>query len=123
MKDRDQDERRDLPGDAPPDDAAGTDAEDAPAAGPTPATWAGRQRSSGEAAEGQEEQPSDEEPDESRAEQEEIERRRIGGENVRRTLKRKMPKVANDLPKIGAAYREFRKKYPEPGVKNGGRSR
>ena len=70
MKDRDQDERRDLPGDAPPDEAAGTDAEDAPAAGPTPATWAGRQRSSGEAAEGQEEQPSDEEPDESRAEQE-----------------------------------------------------
>jgi type I restriction enzyme M protein len=56
-------------------------------------------------------------------EQEEIERRRIDGENVRRTLKRKVPKVANDLPKIAAAYWEFRKKFPEPGLKNGGTSR
>jgi type I restriction enzyme M protein len=56
-------------------------------------------------------------------EQEEIERKRIGGENVRRTLKRKVPMVANDLPKIAGAYREFRKKYPEPGTKNGGRGR
>jgi type I restriction enzyme M protein len=56
-------------------------------------------------------------------EQEEIERKRIGGENVRRTLKRKVPKVANDLPKIAQAYHQFRKKYPEPGVKNGARTR
>ena len=56
-------------------------------------------------------------------EQEEIERKRIGGENVRRTLKRKVQKVANDLPKIAKAYHEFRKKHPEPGVRNGGRGR
>ena len=56
-------------------------------------------------------------------EHEEVERKRIGGENVRRTLKRKVPKVANDLPKIAEAYREFRKKYPEPGQRNGAKHR
>jgi type I restriction enzyme M protein len=48
-------------------------------------------------------------------EEEETDRIRIGGRNVIRRLKRKVPIVDDDLPAIADAYREFRKKHPEPG--------
>ena len=47
---------------------------------------------------------------------ESVERLRIGGEFVTRTLRRKQKIVDNDLPLIGAAYREFRSEHPEPGL-------
>ncbi len=46
---------------------------------------------------------------------EETERIRIGGQLVTRTLRRKRKVVDDDLPKIGAAYREFRRRNGEPG--------
>jgi type I restriction enzyme M protein len=49
-------------------------------------------------------------------EQEERERIRINGKNHFVTLKRKVPRVDNDLPEIARAYHEFRKQYPEPGM-------
>ena len=45
----------------------------------------------------------------------ETERIRIGGKVVVRTLHRKKKILDDDLPKIAEAYREFRKKNPEPG--------
>src|SRR3954454_19825014 len=60
LTDRDQDERRDLPGEAPDDEQVDADAEDAPTAGPSPATWAGRQRSSPEDADEPDQTPADE---------------------------------------------------------------
>lgn len=46
---------------------------------------------------------------------EEVERIRVGGEMVSRSLKRKKKIVDDDLPRIAAAFREFRKKHKEPG--------
>lgn len=46
---------------------------------------------------------------------EDSERIRIGGKMVKRTLRRKKKILDNDLPRIAEAYREFRKKTPEPG--------
>jgi type I restriction enzyme M protein len=46
---------------------------------------------------------------------EDSERIRIHGKLVVRTLRRKKKILDNDLPKIADAYREFRKKNPEPG--------
>ncbi|MEU0519105.1 N-6 DNA methylase [Streptosporangium sp. NPDC006007] len=48
--------------------------------------------------------------------QEEVERIRINGENVIRTLVRKRKAIDNDLPEIAKAYRRFRERHPEPGV-------
>lgn len=48
-------------------------------------------------------------------EQEEVERIRINGRNVVRTLVRKRKAIDNDLPEIAKAYRRFRQKHPEPG--------
>jgi type I restriction enzyme M protein len=45
----------------------------------------------------------------------ETERIRIGGKVVVRTLHRKKKILDDDLPKIAEAYREFRKRNPEPG--------
>lgn len=68
-------------------------------------------------------------------EQEEKERIRINGKNEYATLKRKVPIVDTDLPSeprpgqpydpgpIVKAYREFRKKYPEPDFHRGGAKR
>lgn len=68
-------------------------------------------------------------------EQEEKERIRINGKNEYATLKRKVPIVDTDLPSeprpgqpydpgpIVKAYREFRKKYPEPDFRRGGARR
>jgi type I restriction enzyme M protein len=47
---------------------------------------------------------------------EDSERIRIGGRLTVRTLRRKKKILDNDLPRIAAAYSEFRKKHPEPGV-------
>lgn len=47
---------------------------------------------------------------------EEIERIRIAGRSVVRTLKRRRKIVDDDLPKIAQAYREFREKFAEPGL-------
>ncbi|MER5623046.1 N-6 DNA methylase [Streptosporangium sp. NPDC002544] len=49
-------------------------------------------------------------------EQEEVERIRINGENVVRTLVRKRKAIDNDLPEIAKAYKRFRERHPEPGV-------
>ena len=46
----------------------------------------------------------------------ETERIRIGGKVVVRTLHRKKKILDDDLPKIAEAYREFRRKHPEPGA-------
>ena len=46
---------------------------------------------------------------------EEVERIRINGEVVTRTLKRQQKIVDDDLPLIAEAYSEFRKENPEPG--------
>jgi type I restriction enzyme M protein len=46
---------------------------------------------------------------------EEVERIRVGGKHVTRTLRRKKKVVDDDLPKIADAYRAFREKSPEPG--------
>jgi type I restriction enzyme M protein len=48
---------------------------------------------------------------------EQRERMRIGGRSVVRVLRRKDRIVDDDLPKIAAAYEDFRKKNPEPGVR------
>jgi type I restriction enzyme M protein len=48
-------------------------------------------------------------------EQEETDRVRSNGGFVERTIKRKVPILDDDLPEIAKAYREFRKRYPEPG--------
>ena len=45
----------------------------------------------------------------------ETERIRVGGKVVIRTLHRKKKILDDDLPKITEAYREFRRKHPEPG--------
>ena len=45
----------------------------------------------------------------------ETERIRIDGKVVVRTLRRKKKILDDDLPNIADAYREFRKKNPEPG--------
>lgn len=47
---------------------------------------------------------------------EEIERIRINGKVITRTLKRKDKIIDDDLPLIAEAYREFRKDNPEPGA-------
>jgi type I restriction enzyme M protein len=47
---------------------------------------------------------------------EEVERIRIGGQLVTRTLRRKRKIVDDDLPRIATAYREFRSKNREPGT-------
>jgi type I restriction enzyme M protein len=47
---------------------------------------------------------------------EEKERIRIGGRDEVRVLRRKLPVIDNDLPKIAAEYKKFRDKYPEPGI-------
>ena len=49
-------------------------------------------------------------------ESEEVERIRVSGEIVSRTLKRKKKIVDDDLPRISAAYREFIRDQSEPGV-------
>jgi type I restriction enzyme M protein len=49
-------------------------------------------------------------------EQEERERIRINGKNHFATLRRKVPRVDNDLPEIARAYHKFRQQYPEPGM-------
>jgi len=49
-------------------------------------------------------------------EQREVERIRINGKDVVRTLVRKRKAIDNDLPEIAAAYRRFRERHPEPGV-------
>jgi type I restriction enzyme M protein len=46
----------------------------------------------------------------------ETERIRIGGKVVSRTLRRKQRIVDDDLPRIAAAYAEFRRKHLEPGA-------
>jgi type I restriction enzyme M protein len=46
----------------------------------------------------------------------ETERIRVGGKVVVRTLHRKKKILDDDLPKIAEAYREFRRKHPEPGA-------
>ena len=46
---------------------------------------------------------------------EEIETITVGGRKVVRTLRRKEKILDNDLPKIAARYRAFRKEHPEPG--------
>jgi len=46
---------------------------------------------------------------------EEIESIRIGGQKIRRTLSRKRKVLDDDLPLIGAAYRDFRRQNQEPG--------
>ncbi len=48
-------------------------------------------------------------------ESEEVERIRIGGRNITRTLRRKKKVIDDDLPRIAVAYREFRAKNREPG--------
>ncbi|GAA3509219.1 type I restriction enzyme M protein [Streptosporangium album] len=48
--------------------------------------------------------------------QKEVERIRINGENVVRTLVRKRKAIDNDLPEIAKAYKRFRERHPEPGV-------
>jgi type I restriction enzyme M protein len=53
--------------------------------------------------------------DEILEEVEEKERIRIGGRNVIRTLRRKDKVIDDDLPRIAAAYREFRAATREPG--------
>jgi LCP family protein required for cell wall assembly len=60
MTDRDHDEHRDPPGEAPPEDATADEGQEAPEAAPKPATWAGRQRSPGEEAGESEEIPAEE---------------------------------------------------------------
>lgn len=45
----------------------------------------------------------------------ETEKIRIGGEVVTRVLRRKRKVIADDLPKIAAEYRAFRRRSPEPG--------
>jgi type I restriction enzyme M protein len=47
---------------------------------------------------------------------EEVERIRVGGQFVTRTLRRKQKVVDDDLPRIAEAYREFRSKNREPGA-------
>lgn len=47
---------------------------------------------------------------------EEVERIRIKGKDVTRTLKRQQKIVDDDLPLIAEAFREFRKENPEPGA-------
>jgi type I restriction enzyme M protein len=47
---------------------------------------------------------------------EEVERVRVGGQLVTRTLRRKKKVVDDDLPRIAEAYREFRSKNREPGT-------
>jgi type I restriction enzyme M protein len=47
---------------------------------------------------------------------EEVERIRVGGQIVTRTLRRKTKRVDDDLPRIAEAYREFRSKNREPGT-------
>lgn len=46
---------------------------------------------------------------------EEVERIRVGGRHVIRTLRRKKKVVDDDLPRIADAFRQFRAKNPEPG--------
>ncbi len=46
----------------------------------------------------------------------EVERIRVGGKQVTRTLRRKQKMVDDDLPIIGEAYRKFRAENKEPGV-------
>jgi type I restriction enzyme M protein len=46
----------------------------------------------------------------------ERERIRINGKDEIRELKRSRPVIDNDLPVIAEKYREFRAKYPMPGV-------
>jgi type I restriction enzyme M protein len=48
--------------------------------------------------------------------EESLERIRIGGKSVTRTLRRKRKVVNDDLPKIAEAYWEFRKEQAEPGL-------
>lgn len=45
-----------------------------------------------------------------------IERISVSGYTVERTLMRKTKVLDDDLPAIGAAYREFRQAHPEPGL-------
>jgi type I restriction enzyme M protein len=47
---------------------------------------------------------------------EEVERIRIGGQHVTRTLRRKKKVVDDDLPRIADAFHEFRLKNREPGA-------
>ena len=47
---------------------------------------------------------------------EEVERIRVDGHLVERTLRRKKKIVDDDLPRIAEAYREFRTKNKEPGA-------
>lgn len=47
---------------------------------------------------------------------EERERIRINGDSQVRILRRTQPVVDNDLPEIAKRYREFREKYPLPGI-------
>nr|WP_235880385.1 N-6 DNA methylase [Polyangium aurulentum] len=47
---------------------------------------------------------------------EEVERIRVGGQLVTRTLRRKKKVVDDDLPRIADAYRDFRSKNREPGT-------
>jgi type I restriction enzyme M protein len=46
---------------------------------------------------------------------EQLERVRVGGRVVERTLRRKEKILDDDLPVIAQKYQEFRRKYPEPG--------
>lgn len=47
---------------------------------------------------------------------EEVERIRIGGENVERTLRRRKKILDDDLPQIAKAFKVFREKHTEPGA-------
>ncbi|MEW6733540.1 MAG: restriction endonuclease subunit M, partial [Acidobacteriota bacterium] len=47
---------------------------------------------------------------------EEIERIRVNGNHVIRTLRRRKKIVDDDLPQIAKEYHEFRKSNPEPGA-------
>jgi len=49
-------------------------------------------------------------------ETEEVERIRVGGKIVSRSLSRKKKIVDDDLPRIGEAFREFREEHEEPGA-------
>lgn len=48
--------------------------------------------------------------------QEEVERIRLNGKVVERTLRRPQKIIDDDLQVIPEKYKEFRQKYPEPGV-------
>ncbi|MCB0062185.1 MAG: N-6 DNA methylase, partial [Caldilineaceae bacterium] len=47
---------------------------------------------------------------------EKVERVRVGGQVVERTLRRREKILDDDLPEIAAAYRQFRQEHPEPGA-------